>query len=316
MTRRRTIVIMSALALSAALAWTAVGGMTVAQSQEKPIVINRAHAGAHRPSFDRPIFILALGSDSGSPAYNRGGTMHRGRADSIHIVAIEPRLKKASIVGIPRDSFVPLTCGGQQKINAGMFFGGPECMVGTIERLVRDHGGPSNFKFDYYMVTGFEQFSGMVKDIGGVTFNVPFNMNDNASRTNLRRGVQQLNGPEALGVARNRHDAPKGDFTRSENQGLLMIAGLSKARSLSAKDPGATLTFLRSIFKNTRLTIPLAEAFRLGLAVLQIAPKDVTNIVPPADTGNTSAGSSVILDERSYRVYRDIADDGVLGSSG
>ena len=307
---------MSALALSAALAWTAVGGMTVAQGQEEPIVINRAHAGAHRPAFNTPIFILALGSDSGSPAYNRGGTMHRGRADSIHIVAIEPRLKKASIVGIPRDSFVPLTCGGQQKINAGMFFGGPECMVGTVERLVRDHGGPSNFKFDYYMVTGFEQFSGMVKDIGGVTFNVPFNMNDPASRTNLRRGTQQLNGPEALGVARNRHDAPRGDFTRSENQGLLMIAGLSKARSLAAKDPGATLTFLRSLFKNTRLNIPLTEAFRLGLAVLQIAPKDVTNVVPNAGTGDTSAGSSVILDERSFRVYRDIADDGVLGSSG
>ncbi|HJR18976.1 MAG TPA: LCP family protein [Actinomycetota bacterium] len=316
MTRRRSVVIMSALALSAALAWTAVGGVTVAQGQEEPIVINRAHAGSHRPSFDRPIFILTLGSDAGSPAYKRGGTMHRGRADSIHIVAIEPRLKKASIVGIPRDSFVPLTCGGQQKINAGMFFGGPECMVGTVERLVRDHGGPANFKFDYYMVTGFEHFSGMVKDIGGITFNVPFNMDDNASRAHLRRGVQELNGAEALAVARNRHDAPGGDLGRSKNQGLLMIAGLAKARSLSAKDPGATLTFLRSIFKNVRMNIPLVESFKLGLTVLQINPKDVTNVVPPASTGNTSAGSSVILDERSYAVYRDIADDGVLGSSG
>jgi LCP family protein required for cell wall assembly len=316
MTRRRSIIVMGALALAAALAWTAVGGMTVAQGQEEPIVINRAHAGSHRPSFDRPIFILALGSDAGSPLYKRGGTMHRGRADAIQIVAIEPRLKKASIVGIPRDSFVPVTCSGQTKINAGMFFGGPECMISTVERLVRDHGGPPGFKFDYYMVAGFEHLSNMVNDIGGIPFNVPFNMNDRASRAFLRRGPQTLNGAEALAVSRNRHDAPRGDLGRSEQQGAVMIGGLTKARQLAGKDPSKTLDFLRSVFANVRMNIPLVEAFKLGLVVLQIDPKDVTNVVPNADTGNTSAGSSVILDDRSYRVYRDIADDGVLGSTG
>lgn len=316
MTRRRSIVILCAMALAAALAWTAVGGMTVAQGQEKPVVINRAHAGSHRPSFDRPIFILVLGSDSGSPLYKRGGSVHRGRADAIHIMALEPRLKKASIVGIPRDSYVPITCFRQSKINAGMFFGGPECMVQTVERLVKDHGGPSTFKFDYYMVAGFEQMANMVNDLGGITFNVPFNMDDNSSRAHLRKGVQQLNGAEALAVSRNRHDAPQGDFTRSENQGEIMVAGLSKARAVAGKDPSKTLDFLRSVFRNVKTNIPLVEAFRLGLLALSINPKDVTNVVPPADTGNTDAGSSVILDERSFRVYRDIADDGVLGSSG
>lgn len=316
MTRRRSIVIMCAMALAAALAWTAVGGLTVAQGQEKPIVINRAHAGSHRPSFDRPIFILVLGSDSGSPLYKRGGTVQRGRADSIHIVAIEPRLKKASMVGIPRDSFVPLACGDRQKINAGMFFGGPECMVRTVEQLVRSSGGPSTFKFDYYMVAGFEHLANMVNDLNGIPVNVPYDMNDRASRANLRRGPQTLNGAEALAISRNRKDAPRGDFSRSENQQLVMIGGLAKARQLSAKDPSKTLDFLRSVFANVKLNIPLAEAFKLGLLALQIDPKNVANVVPDADTGTTSAGSSVILDDRSFRVYRDIADDGVLGSTG
>ena len=306
---------MCSLALAGALAWTAVGGMTVAQGQEEPIVINRAHAGSHRPSFDRPIFILVLGSDTGSPLYNRGGTMQRGRADAIQIVAIEPRLKKASIVGIPRDSFVPLACGGRQKINAGMFFGGPECMVATVERLVRDAGGPPGFKFDYYMVAGFEHLANMVNDIDGIPVDVPYNMNDRASRANLRRGPQTLNGAEALAIARNRKDAPRGDFSRSENQGLVLIGGLTKARQLAAKDPSKTLGFLRSVFANVKMNIPLVEGFKLGLVTLQIDPKDVTSVVPNADTGNTSAGSSVILDDRSYRVYRDLADDGVLGST-
>ena len=316
MSRRRGLVILCALGLAGALAWTSVGGFTVAQGQEEPIVINRAHAGQHRPSFNKPIFVLALGSDSGSPAYNRGGTMHRGRADSIHIIAIEPRLKKATIVGIPRDSFVPITCFQPSKINAGMFFGGPECMVSTVERLVKDHGGPSTFRFDYYMVGGFEHLANMINDLDGIPFNVPFNMNDQASRAFLRKGPQTLNGADAVAVSRNRHDAPQGDFTRSEQQGLVMLGALTKARALVAKDPSKTLDFLRSIFRNVKTNIPVVEAFRLGLVLLTIKPKDVTNIVPNADTGNTSAGSSVILDERSYRVYRDVAADAVLGSSG
>lgn len=316
MSRRRSLITLGALGLAGALAWTTVGGVTVAQSQEKPIVINRAHAGSYRPSFDKPIFVLVLGSDSGSPAYNRGGTMHRGRADSIHIVAIEPKLKKASIVGIPRDSYVPVTCFRQTKINAGMFFGGPECMVSTVENLVRSSGGPSTFKFDYYMVAGFEHLANMVNDLGGIPVNVPYAMNDKASRANLKKGPQTLNGADAVAISRNRKDAPLGDLSRSENQGLVMIGGLTKARSLAAKDPSKTLDFLRSIFRNVKMNIPLVEGFKLGLVLLQIAPKDVTNVVPRADTGTTDAGSSVILDERSYRVYRDVADDGVLGSSG
>lgn len=316
MSRRRSLIVLCALGLAGALAWTAVGGVTVAQSQEKPIVINRAHAGSHRPSFDKPIFVLALGSDGGSPAYNRGGKVQSGRADSIHIIAIEPKLKKASIVGIARDSYVPVTCFRSTKINAGMFFGGPECMVSTVERLVRDHGGPPTFKFDYYMLAGFEHLANMVNDIGGIPFNVPFNMNDKASRAFLKKGPQTLNGADAVAVSRNRHDAPDGDFTRSENQGLVMIGGLTKARALVAKDPSKTLDFLRSIFANVKMNIPLVDAFRLGLTLLQIKPKDVTNVVPPAETGSTDAGSSVLLDDRTYRVLADVADDGLLGSSG
>jgi LCP family protein required for cell wall assembly len=317
MSRRRSLVILLTLALAGALAWTTVGGVTVAQSQEKPIVISRAHAGSHRPSFDKPIFVLALGSDAGSPKYKRGGKVQSGRADSIHIIAIEPKLKKASIVGIPRDSYVPVTCFNRPtKITGGLFFGGPECMISTVERLVRDHGGPATFKFDYYMLAGFEHLANMVNDLGGIPVNVPYAMNDQASRANLKKGPQTLNGADAVAMSRNRKDAPLGDLSRSENQGLVMIGGLTKARALVAKDPSKTLEFVRSIFANVKMNIPLVDAFRLGLVLLQIAPKDVTNVVPRADTGTTDAGSSVILDERSYRVYRDVADDGVLGSSG
>jgi anionic cell wall polymer biosynthesis LytR-Cps2A-Psr (LCP) family protein len=141
-------------------------------------------------------------------------------------------------------------------------------------------------------------------------------MSDKPSRAFLKKGPQTLNGAEALAASRDRHDAPGGDLGRSEMQGLVMIGALAKARALVAKDPSKTLDFLRSIFRNVKMNIPLSEGFRLGLMLLTIKPNDVTDIVPKAATGNTDAGSSVILDERSYRVYRDVAADALLGSSG
>lgn len=315
--RRRFVALLSAVSLLAAVAWTLAGGMTVAQGQEKPIVIKRAHAGSFRPSFTRPIFILALGTDSGARRYGRGGRYEKGRADSIHIIAINPRLKKATLVGIPRDSYIPIACGSSpNKINAASFFGGlqnrgPECMVRTVENL---SGG--RIKFDYYMVGGFEQLENAVNEIGGVPVTVerPIGgrFNDTASRSHgMRSGLHTLTGRQALSYARNRYEYGRGDFDRARHQGQVMIGGLTRARQLVAADPGKTLSFLRTMFRNMKSTIPLLEAFRLGLVALQISPADVTNTILDGGTG-TRGGASVVVLSNPRRILDDIADDAVL----
>lgn len=314
MNRRRMIAGMVVLWLTAGVLWSVTGGVTVAQGQEKPIVIKRAHASAHRPSFDRPIYVLALGSDAGARRYGRGGSVQRGRADSIHVVAIEPKTKQVTIIGIPRDSYVPVTCFGRStKINAGMFFGGPKCMVETIERYI----GVSGFTFDYYMVAGFDQVENMVNGLGGVIVKVERGLDgtltDRASRARgIRPGRQTLNGQKALAYARDRHDYGRGDFDRSVHQGEVMVGALEKARADAAKRPGRTIEYLRIIFKNITTDVGVVEAFRIGLLLLQIDPKTVTNRVLPGGTGTTDAGSSVLLSSQARTLLRDLVTDGVL----
>ena len=317
---RRFLAGFVAMGVAAAVLWTVVGGVTVATGQEKPIVIKRAHAGSYRPSFTKPIFILALGSDAGSERYNRGNKPERGRADSIHIIAINPTLKKATVVGIPRDSFVPVACGtSPNKINAAMYFGGlrnqgPQCMVSTVERM---SGG--RIRFDYYMVGGFDQLENMVNDIGGVPVTVEGGigaarnvLRDPSSRSQgIRKGLRVLTGKQALAYSRNRHDYARGDFSRTFHQGQVLVGGLTKARQLAAKDPGKTLLFLRSIFANVKTDIPLLEGFRLGLLALQIPPANVENTFLDGGTGTTSAGSSVLL-SNPQRILNDVADNAVL----
>jgi LCP family protein required for cell wall assembly len=313
--RRKLVAMASAVAVAAAAAWTVVGGMSVAQGQEKAIEIHRAHAGSFRPSFDKPIFILAIGSDSGSKRYHRGGSQQRGRSDSIHIIAINPKLKKATIVGIPRDSFVPLACGtSPNKINASMFFGGPPCLIKTIEAL-----SGNTIHFDYYMLGGFENLENMVNDIGGVTVQVDPGLGSsrrrlqdpNSRAVGIRVGKTHLNGHDALAYSRDRHDYARGDFDRTRHQGLVLVGSLAQARELVKTDPGKTLTFLRSIFRNVKTDIPLTEAFKLGLLALEISPANVRNTFLDGGTGTTSAGSSVLLSNPRATLVN-VADDAII----
>src|SRR5204863_6694988 len=116
------------------------GGGSSAGAQEQPIaVIGHAHAG-YTPALDgsKPIFILVLGSDS------RPGTpVDRGLSDSIHIMAINFAKNQVTILGIPRDSWVPIPGRGSAKINSAMADGGPQLAIQTIESL-------TGIRFDYY----------------------------------------------------------------------------------------------------------------------------------------------------------------------
>jgi anionic cell wall polymer biosynthesis LytR-Cps2A-Psr (LCP) family protein len=79
------------------------------------------HRTSIRPAYDRDGLLVALviGSDIGVPY--RPGDPLRGRADAIHIVAVDPDEARATVVDIPRDSVI-----GGTKVNAHLAYGGPD----------------------------------------------------------------------------------------------------------------------------------------------------------------------------------------------
>ena len=110
----------------------------------------------------KPIYVLVIGSDA-----RPDQAIDSQRADSLHILSINPAEHKASIVGIPRDSYVEIPGHGTNKINTSLFYGGPELVVQTVEQL-------TGLKFDYWAMTGFASFEQMVHDIDGLVVDVPF----------------------------------------------------------------------------------------------------------------------------------------------
>jgi polyisoprenyl-teichoic acid--peptidoglycan teichoic acid transferase len=308
MTPRRFGLTLIALTAITALSWGSLGISVRAQpSQGK---ISRAHDAEFGPSFEKPIFLLLLGGDArGREGTDYGGQENpeRVRMDAIQILAIDPKTKRASLVGIPRDSWVDIPGRGPNKINAAGMVGGPELMLRTVENL-------SACRFDYYTLTSFKGFTRVVNDLGGFPFHVDKALSDRFAKIDLPAGTQHFDGTKALGWARSRKTRPEGDFDRSREQGALMIAALKEARAKAGSDVGVALRSLATLRRNLKLNIPVDEAFRLGLLLLKIDPADVSHIVVDGFNDKVDGTAIVRISDRGRNQLVDICDDGQLGS--
>ena len=137
-----------------------------------------------------------------------GDDVEHSLADSLHVLTINPDKHKATLIGIPRDSWVEIPGHGMSKINASLVEGGPDLLIQTVESI-------SGLTIDYYALTTFWGMSQLYDNLGGLTIDVPFSMHDSYSGADFEPGVQTLDGKEVLAFSRDRHSLSGGDFARS-----------------------------------------------------------------------------------------------------
>lgn len=273
-----------------------------AQAAAPLFQIERAHAD-YVPVVDgsQPIFVLVIGSDA-----RPDQAVESQRADSLHIVAINPTEGKATIVGIPRDSYVGIPDHGQNKINAALSLGGPELVVKTVESL-------TGITFDYWAMTGFAGFEAMIKGVGGLVVDVPFDVFDRYAHAQIDAGEQTLSSRMALAFSRARHALPAGDFGRSENQGLLLVSALTQMKKEFRQDPSRLFVWLASFMRNAQTSVPLDELVDLAFTGTMISHNRVVNVVFPGGVGMVGGLSIVTLNQQSVEaISKDLADDGLL----
>jgi LCP family protein required for cell wall assembly len=297
-------------AVASLVAWLAVGTVLAdpplrAQTETStPMIELRRvqHAGfVPARKDDAPIFILAIGSDA------RPGVcmpVDRCLADSLHLIGINPKRRAATIFGFPRDSYVPIPGFGTQKINNALFHGGPELVVETVEQLTK-------ITIDYYLLASFAQVVAMVDLLGGLEVDVPYPMNDPSSGAVFDEGLQELTGKETLAFSRNRKDTPNGDFSRSENQGRVLVSALQRFQADFAEDPGALFRWIAVGSTHLETDLTLEEIFELMLTAATINPDKVTNLVAPGGIGTAGAASIVVLSEQAEEIYADMRRDGL-----
>jgi len=247
-------------------------------------------------------FILVIGSDA-----RPGQNMTRTRADSIHLLAVNPASMEGTIVGFPRDAWVEIPGRGRGKINSALAMGGPTLMAETVRHL-------TGLPIHYYVVTGFEGFERLVDDLGGVDMHLDRKMDDPFSGARFEAGWHHLSGPEALAVARNRKDVPNGDFSRSENQGKLILATLAKMRGEVANDDHI-MGWIGILARHVSLDVPPDHVPRLAALGRRIDPPRLKNVVLPGRVGYAGRQSVVFLTEDAPRLFEDLRPDAVIGSA-
>ena len=174
----------------------------------------------------QPFLLLILGVDS------RNG--ESARADAIMLAAINPAKRSASLVSVPRDSYVGIPGKGHDKVNHAMAFGGP----GLVKRSLEDF---LDIRIDRYVTVDFEGFRRVVDELGGIRVEVKKRMRysdpSDGTSIDLKPGVQLLSGKEALDYARFRKSDLGGedsDYQRIARQQEIIRAIAEEAVSAKA----------------------------------------------------------------------------------
>jgi LCP family protein required for cell wall assembly len=228
------------------------------------------------------VWILAVGSDA-----RPGEDMNRTRGDALQLVGINTETGAAAAIGVPRDSWVPIPGVGSNRVNAALYYGGPQLLGETVGNLV-------GIQPDYVFVTRFPYFENMVDSIGGITVNNPVAFSDVYLRPDgFKAGKIHLNGYGAMGFSRVRKSLPGGDFDRSANQ-QRTLRGIQAKIAARADQPGFLERGVLSVMKNMNTDLSPAELFRLAEAAAQIDSRKITNCVVQGGIGNIGGASVVI----------------------
>ena len=185
--------------------------------------------------FNRRQNILILGVDSNG---QDSDPFENTRSDTILILSINPKIKSANILSIPRDSKVFIAHNnGVQKINAAHAIGGVDLVKDTIEETF-------GIKINNYIVFNTEGIVKFIDAIGGVPVYIEKDMkyHDYSGKlhVDLSQGTHHLSGKEVEGFLRFRKDA-LGDIGRTARQQwfLRAVAERIKNPEVIAKIPEA-----------------------------------------------------------------------------
>ncbi|PAV31285.1 transcriptional regulator [Virgibacillus profundi] len=153
------------------------------------------------------------------------------RSDTLMLATFNKKDSNVKLLSIPRDSrvFVP-EVGYDTKINHAHSYGGTKASIETVENFL-------DVPVDYYVELNFKAFIEVVDAIGGINYNVPFDMSEintkgQENTIKIDKGYQRLDGEKALALARSRkYDS---DIKRGERQQEIIKIIADKVTSSSS----------------------------------------------------------------------------------
>lgn len=234
---------------------------------------------------NEPFVVLVSGID------RVGDPMVEALSDVNLLLFVYPETKKVSMVSIPRDTYVPnpATNNVLDKFTHTGVYGIDNTVLAT-ENLF-------DIKIDYYIRVSFDSVSSVVDTIGGISVDVELDFcEQNSARSFaegdlicLNKGLQALNGEQALAYARHRKTEGYADQGRNRAQQKIIKAVSKKLLDVTSlsKIPETISTLSDYIVTN----MPKVDILRFAKSQLE----DEDNVSWTFETLTTLDGYSDML---------------------
>ena len=208
--------------------------------------------------------------------------------DTLMVVHVPADGSKATLISIPRDSYVDIPGFQSAKINAayadGYYYGTdgfPVTSSSTTEQrqaagltlLIQVIKNLTGLAIDHYVMVNFIGFYDIAKAIGGISVNLCHAVNDSTARNEaagngavgsgfvMSAGRHDLTPVQSLKFVRQRHFLPNGDLDREARQRYFLAAAFQKVESAGTLLSPGKLNSLISAVKKTltlddRISLP------------------------------------------------------------
>lgn len=174
------------------------------------------------PTVDQVFTVYISGNDTRSNDIN-----DTERSDVNIIATINPKTRQILLLSTPRDYFIPLSIsnGVEDKLtHAGKY--GIDVSMDTLEMLY-------DINLDYYFKVNFSGFEQIIDALGGIDVDSQYEFSSQISEypIHYNKGINHLNGEEALYYVRERYSFAIGDFQRGVHQMQVIQAVMDKVLS-------------------------------------------------------------------------------------
>ena len=229
---------------AASVYWKVDDAINTASSDNRDGVKTLADGVDNVYHSDKPMSIVILGRDTRKET----GSLN---TDVMIVSVVDPVTKKVTMLSLPRDTRIKIPgYRGYHKINAIYANGEAERRQAEVNGQVPTENGVTLSKktlenmlgipIQYYVEVDFDGFKSIIDELGGVEVNVDRKLvyDDPTDNThiNLEPGQQTLNGEQALGYVRHRHDNRglkyfSNDFDRNRRQQEVIKSIMDKMTS-------------------------------------------------------------------------------------
>ena len=215
--------------------------------------------------------------------------------DTIMVVRYDAVENKANIVSIPRDTLVNVP-DKVKKINAVYSYAESDGKDG-IDALMDEVEGICGFRPDSYVVIDTKVFIQAIDSLGGVYYDVPVDMDyddytdDNKDGVaeyvftiHVKKGYQLLNGQNALGVFRFRHNNNGTGYAMGDIDRINTQHGLIKAvaqQALQLKNATKLIEIAQMVLDNAQTNLTIGNMQWYAQKFLTMSMDDISMATTP-----------------------------------